>query len=337
MMKMGTNHVEIQQQELKIEGVSFIKPQGLGCKEKCFCSHKQLEIPKSPNNAMEFLCRSWSHSASDFLNIFSSRTWLKGKSLKSFLRSRKEKKKEETRLRTSQLHAALSLTQLAVAIAEISRGKQDFTQVDKGTSGANGRGMGEVVASAAALVTTAFAEAAESLGAQKAQVQAAVNSGMAIQTPIDMIAATATAATCLRGAAILRSRTMSNSLASTQEMIRMDAQICIIMPSGRKECRRVNVYMKQKHLTVIFRKKYFRGALASSKEYKVFSILETGEHQEYSFLSLKTNNGVIKLLFEDKMQARIWMSTIFNLFEIHSPYWLERNKDYHLHSSNTVV
>ncbi|XP_022844564.1 uncharacterized protein LOC111367754 [Olea europaea var. sylvestris] len=376
MMKMGTNHVEIQQQELKIEGVSFIKPQGLGCKEKCFCSHKQLEIPKSPNNAMEFLCRSWSHSASDFLNIFSSRkilepgdinrieeheeheydnmtnipgkyratikednirTWLKGKSLKSFLRSRKEKKKEETRLRTSQLHAALSLTQLAVAIAEISRGKQDFTQVDKGTSGANGRGMGEVVASAAALVSTAFAEAAESLGAQKAQVQAAVNSGMAIQTPIDMIAATATAATCLRGAAILRSRTMSNSLASTQEMIRMDAQICIIMPSGRKECRRVNVYMKQKHLTVIFRKKYFRGALASSKEYKVVSILETGEHQEYSFLSLKTNNGVIKLLFEDKMQARIWMSTIFNLFEIHSPYWLERNKDYHLHSSNTIV
>lgn len=124
------------------------------------------------------------------------KTWLKGKSLKSFLRSRKEKKKEETRLRTSQLHAALSLTQLAAAIAEISRGKQDFTQVDKGTSGANGRGMGEVVASAAALVTTAFAEAAESLGAQKAQVQAAVNSGMAIQTPIDMIAATATAATC---------------------------------------------------------------------------------------------------------------------------------------------
>ncbi|CAI9772058.1 unnamed protein product [Fraxinus pennsylvanica] len=279
------------------KNVCVQKSQGLGCKEKGFCSHKQLEIPKSPNNAMEFLCRSWSASASDFLNIFSSRnilapsdinkveedqeheddtmnsipgmyratikedniriltpfwfinpyielccsmefnhikTWLKGKSLKSFLRSRKEKKKEETRLRTSQLHAALSLTQLAAAIAEISRGKQDFSQVHKGMLGASGQDMGEVVASAAALITTAFAEAAESLGAQRAQVRAAVNSGMAIQAPIDMIAVTATAATCLRGAAILRSRTMSNSPASTQEMLRMDAQICIIMPSGGK-------------------------------------------------------------------------------------------------------
>ncbi|KAL2550895.1 uncharacterized protein Fot_12425 [Forsythia ovata] len=241
VMKMGTKHMEIQPEELKIEGVSFDcesmdvcvqKSQGLGCKEETFFSQKQLEIPKSPNHAMEFLCRSWSPSASDFLNIFSSRnilepsdvnrveereddtmnnisekytstikednirTWPKGKSLTSFLRSRKEKKKEETRLRTSQLHAALSLTQLAAAIAGISRGKQDFTQIHKGKSVASCQDMGEVVASAAALVTAAFAETAESLGAQRAQVRAAVNSGMAIQNPIDMIEVTATAATC---------------------------------------------------------------------------------------------------------------------------------------------
>ncbi|KAL2550914.1 uncharacterized protein Fot_12444 [Forsythia ovata] len=308
VMKMGTKHMEIQPEELKIEGVSFVgsfinKSQGLGCKEETFFSQKQLEIPRSPNHAMEFLCRSWSPSASDFLNIFSSRnilepsdvnrveereddtmnnisekytstikednirTWPKGKSLTSFLRSRKEKKKEETRLRTSQLHAALSLTQLAAAIAGISRGKQDFTQIHKGKSVASGQDMGEVVASAAALVTAAFAETAESLGAQRAQVRAAVNSGMAIQNPIDMIEVTATAAT-----------------------------------------------------------------------YKVVSILEeTGEHEEYSFLSVKTSNGVIKLLFKDKMQSRIWISTIFNLLEMQGPYCQKRHKDYYFRSSNTIV
>lgn len=56
--------------------------------------------------------------------------------------------------------------------------------------------MGNVLSSAAALVTNVCVEAAESLGANRAQVRAAVDSGMAIQTPIDMIAVTATAATC---------------------------------------------------------------------------------------------------------------------------------------------
>ncbi|KAL2527598.1 Uncharacterized protein Adt_12652 [Abeliophyllum distichum] len=314
-----------------------------------FTSHNDVSFPNVQNIIVPSELNSEEEREDDTMNNIpekyrstikedNTRNWLKGKSLTSFLRSRKEKKKDETRLQTSQLHAALSLTQLAAAIAGISRGKQDFTQIHKGKSVASGQDMGEVVASAAALVTAAFAEAAESLGAQRAQVRAAVNSGMAIQNPIDMIEVTATAATCLRGAAILKSRTMANTFASTQEMLRMDAQICIIMPSGRKECTKVNVYIKQKHLILSFRKKYFGGALTSSKEYKVVSILEeTGEHQEYSFLSVKTSSGVIKLLFQDKMQSRIWISTIFNLLDMHSPYWQTRHKDYHFHSSNTIV
>lgn len=36
------------------------------------------EVPKSPNEAMEFLCRSWSPASTEFFNLFSSqvRKWI---------------------------------------------------------------------------------------------------------------------------------------------------------------------------------------------------------------------------------------------------------------------
>lgn len=128
--------------------------------------------------------------------------WLSGQSLTSLFRRRKENKKEERRLQTAQLHAALSLTQLAAAIAGISSSKSSSPSKEEGSpfqngiAGTSSQDMGNVLSSAAALVTNVCVEAAESLGANRAQVRAAVDSGMAIQTPIDMIAVTATAATC---------------------------------------------------------------------------------------------------------------------------------------------
>lgn len=122
--------------------------------------------------------------------------WPRAKSLASFLRPWKENKKEEKRLHTGQIHAALSLTQLAAAIAGISSSKEESSPFRNGKAGTSDEDMGNVVSSAAALVTNVCVEAAESLGAKREQVRAAVDSGMAIQTPIDMIAVTATAATC---------------------------------------------------------------------------------------------------------------------------------------------
>lgn len=108
-----------------------------------------------------------------------------GNTLTTFLRSRKEKKKEDVRFHTSKLHVALSLTQLAAAVSSI---------VNNGSTEAHE--MGVAVASAAALMTTVWAEAAEVLGAQRSQVMSSINSGQAIRTPVDMVALTATAATC---------------------------------------------------------------------------------------------------------------------------------------------
>ncbi|KAK2972827.1 hypothetical protein RJ640_028355 [Escallonia rubra] len=123
--------------------------------------------------------------------------WFRGKSLTDFLRSRREKKKEDVRLHTAKLDVALSLTQLAAAIANFATyGDTEAQEIDdRGTAELN-QAMGVAAASAAALVTTVWAEAAESLGAHRDQVASAINSGLAIRTSIDMLALTATAATC---------------------------------------------------------------------------------------------------------------------------------------------
>ncbi|GFY81808.1 breast basic conserved 1 [Actinidia rufa] len=206
--------------------------------------------------------------------------WLKGKSLTSFLRSHKEKKKEEARLHTAKLHAAISLTQLAAAIAGFATNytaeAQDITHMTTGGGTlACDQDMGPAVASAATLLTTVCAEAAESLGAKRARVASAVKSGLATQTPIDVITLTATAATCLRGAATLKSRAKAETyFPRNQELLKVGVQTLIIMPSGEKGFKWVRIHLKQRQLTLSFRNKYFGGALTTSKEYKIINVIE---------------------------------------------------------------
>ncbi|CAN4099189.1 unnamed protein product [Withania somnifera] len=164
--------------------------------------------------------------------------WLKNKSPFWFFRSDQEKK-EKLRLQTAKLHAILSLTQLASGIVGFASNSsseiRESQQINYDSEGKWSHNMGNVVASAASLMTTVCAEAAESLGAGRAQVASAVDSGLAIQTPMDMIAVTASAATCLRGAAILKSRAIENSYPRIPEMLTAGTRIWIIMPSGEHQ------------------------------------------------------------------------------------------------------
>lgn len=134
------------------------------------------------------------------MNLNHVKGWPKGKSLSGFFRSCKEKKKDEIRCHTAKLHAALSLTELAAAIARFatstSTEAQNINRKGNGETRAIYEEMGGAVATAAALMTTVCAEAAESLGADRAQLASAVNSGLAISNPIDMMAVTATTSTC---------------------------------------------------------------------------------------------------------------------------------------------
>ncbi|XP_052194571.1 VAN3-binding protein-like isoform X2 [Diospyros lotus] len=256
---------------------------------------------------------------------FSQMLWLKGKSLSNLLRLRREKKKEEVRLHTAKLHAALSLTQLAAAIAGFTTSgiieAQDIEHSRTGgTTLACDQNMSAVVASAAALLTTVCAEAAESLGAKHTHVTSVVKSGLATNSPTDVITLTATAATCLRGAAMLKSRAKAHTnLARSQEPIKVGAQISIILPSGKREFKWVTICLKQRQLMLCFRIKYLGGALTATKEYKIVNITEENrEITGWYSLSLKTDKGIIKLLFEDDKQSIIWISTISNLLQKHT-------------------
>ncbi|KAG2699156.1 hypothetical protein I3760_07G179700 [Carya illinoinensis] len=181
--------------------------------------------------------------------------------------------------------------------------------------------MGDTVASAAALIATVCAETAESIGANKAHVASAVNSGLAAQTPVDIITLTATAATCLRGAAILKSRAMAyDSLSRCPELLEIGAQLAVVTPSGNKRHMRVSIYFKRKQLILSLEKK-FLGVLTTLKKYKIFHVTEETEEAHGNFsISLKSHSGDIKVWFEDENQWSLWVSVISNLLQTHRSY-----------------
>ena len=111
------------------------------------------------------------------------------------------KRKEELRLQVAQVHAALSVARLAAGIAGIvancSLKPSDSKNPSVHSEGGDwGEEMSTVVASAAALVATVCAEAAESVGANRAHVASVISTGLATRTFADMLTLTATAATC---------------------------------------------------------------------------------------------------------------------------------------------
>lgn len=134
-------------------------------------------------------------------NVKFMKSWLGGESISSLLRGSKTKRKEELRLQVAQVHAALAVARLAAGIAGIVANCSLETSNSKNLSihsegGDWGEEMSTVVASAAALVATVCAEAAESVGANRAHVASAISTGLATRTFADMLAHTATAATC---------------------------------------------------------------------------------------------------------------------------------------------
>ncbi|KDP21805.1 hypothetical protein JCGZ_00592 [Jatropha curcas] len=238
--------------------------------------------------------------------------WLREKSLTDILKRKERKKKEEVRLLTAKIRAALSVTQLAAAIAGYSA--TGCAEVSKVTSTNEEMKMGNVVAYATALLASACAEAAESIGANKAHVSSAVNSGLATQSPADIITLTAAAATSLRGAETLNSR------ATTKEAVKLAAKLSVITPSGHKVLRLVSIHLKHRQLMLSLEKKYL-GVLTTSKEYAILQVIREQQGQGHFLLGIKCSNGDVKLLFEDKEQSLLWKSIISKNLQILEPSW----------------
>ncbi|KAJ0092303.1 hypothetical protein Patl1_25307 [Pistacia atlantica] len=131
-----------------------------------------------------------------------------GKTVGRWLKDRREKKKEETRVHNAQLHAAVSVAGVAAAIAAIAAA----------TAASSGSGKDEqmaktdmAVASAATLVAAQCVEAAESMGAEREHLASVVSSAVNVRSAGDIMTLTAGAATgmiSLRGAATLKARAL---------------------------------------------------------------------------------------------------------------------------------
>ncbi|PQM41260.1 VAN3-binding protein-like [Prunus yedoensis var. nudiflora] len=193
------------------------------------------------------------------------------------VRTAESEKKDDIRLHTASVHAALSVTRLAAAIASVaSNSKNSSIESEEDVVPI----IGDIVASAAALVTTVCAEAAESLGAHKTHVSSAINSGLAIQTTDDMITLTAAAANIhtltnsrqvagLRGVAALKARAMGNAyFPRSQNLLQVKAELSVVTPSGSRTYGWACIYSKHSQLMLSLQKKHL-GFLATRKELKL--------------------------------------------------------------------
>ncbi|KAK9076920.1 hypothetical protein SSX86_005255 [Deinandra increscens subsp. villosa] len=130
-----------------------------------------------------------------------------GKTVGRWLKNRREKKKEETRVHNAQLHATVSVAGVAAVVAAIAAA----------TAASGHRKDDEMmktdlaVASAATLVAAQCVEAAEAMGAERDHLGSVVSSAVNVRSPGDIMTLTAAAATALRGVATLKARVVKDT------------------------------------------------------------------------------------------------------------------------------
>ncbi|PKA58292.1 hypothetical protein AXF42_Ash013016 [Apostasia shenzhenica] len=132
-----------------------------------------------------------------------------------WLKDRKERKKEVTRARNAELHAAVSVAGVAAAVAAIAAATATATSTSDNRTATSTNDnctarTNLAVASAATLVAAQCVEAAEALGAEREHLASAVASAVSVRNPSDIATLTAAAATALRGAATLKARVLKD-------------------------------------------------------------------------------------------------------------------------------
>ncbi|KAL6906360.1 hypothetical protein ACP4OV_003961 [Aristida adscensionis] len=373
------------------------------CKERSRCSKRShsAEMPVIPEQAMEFLSRTWSPSSSDLFQILSpgslgsspeehepgearrtgdedeeknidtvrldggrsqlfnqtwrvlasgkpcsgqrrhklaQPTWLNVGHMKAMLRgflldsvpvtgSRRRRRRDELRLHSAQAHAAVSVAQLAAAIA----GVVSACELRPAAAAAGDKRLGTVLASAAALVATVCAEAAETAGANRGRVTSAVRTGLDSRSSGELLTLTATAATCLRGAAALKLRAAdlrgigggggdAMAAMSISAGIQKGTALRVLLPCGRVRVRTVAVFPRRGGAVALrLGKKRLHGAFATYKDYEIVAVGDGGggeaavEGRPAAFaVALRTSErgATVQLLFEHQTHCKVWKAAI---------------------------
>lgn len=105
------------------------------------------------------------------------------------MKEKKQRRKEEERLQKAEVYAAVSIAELAAALAAIAAENTEASETASLTETA--------VASAAALVTAHCGRVAEAIGAKREQLASALNAAVASTDTNSIITLTAAAVTCI--------------------------------------------------------------------------------------------------------------------------------------------
>ncbi|CAL9060743.1 unnamed protein product [Musa banksii] len=241
------------------------------------------------------------------------------------------KRKEEVRLRRSRANAALQVTGVAAAIAGVAATGSLKRSMHEESNGSGGNmddsALSRVVASAAALVATVCAEAAESVGASKAHVAAVISSGIATQSSADIAALTSMAATSLReDSSVNLTAENKKHVSEEQKMLGRGALLPVQIQTGNFVHRIVSIFYKHDKLVLKLGKKHLRGAFTTYKEYGIVDAVDgrkgggfdTSAHASH-IIALCTTEGIIKLSFKDSKQCRVWRVLESRVFEADVP------------------
>ncbi|XP_062201151.1 VAN3-binding protein-like [Phragmites australis] len=302
---------------------------------------KNLDTVRSDGGRSQLFDQTWGvlasgkHSSGQRRHKIAQPTWLNAGNMKAMLRgffldsvpvtgSRRRRRRDELRLHTAQVHTAVSVAQLAAAVAGIV----SVCELRPAAAAADKR-MSTVLASAAALVATVCAEAAETAGANRGRVTSAVRSGLESRSSAELLTLTATAATCLRGAAALKLRAADlrgiggggsgNAMAmSISAGIQKGTTLRVCLPCGRVRVRTVAVF-PQRGGAVALRlgKKRLHGAFATYKDYKVAAVgdgsgVEAVVEGRPAFpVVVSTAEGeTVQLLLENQTHCKVWKAAI---------------------------
>lgn len=278
---------------------------------------------------------------------------LRGKTVGRWLKDMKEKKKEEGRVQNAQVHAAMSVAGVAAAVAAIAAA----TAANSGNDGQSQTSM--AVASAASLVAAECVEVAESMGADRQQLASVVKSAVNVKTTGDIMTLTAGAATALRGAAILKARTLkdvwnnayvipfekgTNQTTSFSGELApdchdSDTRIQDILARGGELLKRtrkgilhlkvVCAYIKHGQVMVKLESKHMGGTYTKKKKSIVFEVCkdipawpgrELSKGGEHQrYFGLKTDRGLIQFECKNEKVHQLWTDGISKLLSMAQP------------------
>ncbi|WVZ74138.1 hypothetical protein U9M48_022359 [Paspalum notatum var. saurae] len=251
--------------------------------------------------------------------------WFKGKLMK-IVQKGHGRRREDRRLQTAQINAALSVARLSTVVAG-TMGNCSLMSNNLSGIAMNDRRedadmkMHAAITSAAALVAASCAEVAKSAGASREQVSSVINMGLETRALGDLLTLTTSAATCkiknqtsLRGVQGLKTRTISNCSLESHMNSQKEAILLVRTPKGRFHTRMVYVHCKYDNIILTLGKKRH---FTTSEKYVIFH--EQGEGEEFSYpadkqsyfaMNLSTSGGTIQLLFEEHGQYSSWRTFI---------------------------